>query len=169
MTAVAANHGGKNGQTRTCNHHCSVVIIGGFGVLIEGSSGSGKTSLALGLLDACRTRGIEAILVTDDQALLTCNPDDLKASVPAAIQGKAEVRGYGIVEVPFRESATVHLIARLVDDKQVQRMPEGNTLSHIGELELPRPVPVYDLPRCHEAQGIRIVMAALENCFGLRP
>ena len=169
MTAATANPGRKHGEAGTYNHHCSVVMIGGCGVLIEGASGSGKTSLALGLLEACQSRGIEGALVTDDQALLVCDGENLKAFAPKAIRGMAEVRGYGIVELPFKESATIHLIARLVDDTQVDRMPEEKNLTHLGKLALPRPIPVHDLPQRHEAQGIRIVMAVLAKRFGLRP
>lgn len=169
MTAITANPSGKHGGADTCNYHCSVVTVGGIGVLIEGTSGSGKTSLALGLLEASQTRGIEGALVTDDQALLACDADGLKASAPEAIRGMAEVRGYGIVQLPFEESATIHLIARLVDDVRIDRMPEKKRLTHLGKLALRRPIPVCDLPQRHEAQGIRIIMAVLENRFGLQP
>ena len=169
MTAATANPGEKHGEAGTYNHHCSVVVIGGFGVLVEGDSGSGKTSLALGLLEACQIRDMEGALVTDDQALLVCDGENLKAFAPKAITGMAEVRGYGIVELPFQESVAIHLIARLVDDARVDRMPEEKSLTCIGKLTLSKPIPVYDLPQRHEAQGIRIIMAVLENRFGLRP
>ena len=168
MRTAAVKSDAKQDKAGTCNHHCSVVTIGGFGVLIEGSSGSGKTSLALGLLDACKVRGIDGALVADDQALLACSEGSLKAFAPEAIRGMAEIRGYGIVSLPFEESATIHLIARLVDDETVERMPEEKYLSSIGILTLQEPVLVHDLPKRHEAQGIRIVMAVLENRFGLR-
>ena len=166
MTGTGAGEDTKPAGAQARSHHCSVVTVGGFGVLIEGPSGSGKTSLALGLLDACRAKGIEGALVADDQAFLTCDADGLRAQAPETIRGMAEVRGYGIVSLPFREWAGIHLIARLVDDEAVERMPEENQLSRIGKLALTRPLPVCDLPRRHEAQGIRIIMAVLENRLG---
>ncbi|WP_075997719.1 HPr kinase/phosphorylase [Salaquimonas pukyongi] len=168
MTAATVDPDKEKCPKPACNHHCSVVEIGGFGVLIEGPSGSGKTSLALGLLERCKARGVESALVADDQALLACSEGGLKAVAPEAIRGMAEIRGYGIAALPFKNSAVVHLVVRLVDDEQVERMPGQNDLDHIGDLVLCSPIPLYLLPRRHEAQSVRIVMAVLENRFGLR-
>ena len=38
--------------------------------MIEGKSGAGKTSLALGMLNAARIRGVDFAMVCDDQALI---------------------------------------------------------------------------------------------------
>ena len=48
------------------NHHCNVLLISDCGILIEGESGSGKTSLTLGLLEKACALGIPAKLVSDD-------------------------------------------------------------------------------------------------------
>ena len=167
MTATVSGGRLEPAEGLRYNHHCSVVEIGGFGILIEGASGSGKTSLALGLLDACRFRGIPGVLIADDQAFLMEDANGLRADAPESIRGKAEVRGYGVVNRPSRESAIIHLVVRLVEDRLVERMPEDKSLTRIGRLALLQPVPVQNLPQRHEAQGIRIVMAVLENRFGL--
>ncbi len=96
--------------------HASTVAIDGRAVLIEGRSGSGKSDLALRLID----RG--ATLVSDDYTLVVRRDGALRAKAPATIAGKMEVRGVGIVTMPTVEDVPVALIVRL--DGEVMRMPE---------------------------------------------
>ncbi|MEZ5872955.1 MAG: HPr kinase/phosphorylase [Nitratireductor sp.] len=142
------------------NHHCSVVEIAGAGVMIEGASGSGKTSLALGLVDVARSRGLEAALVCDDQALVTGKGGILTASCPPTIEGMAEIRGFGIARMephlPTTHHTAIRLVVRLVDDEFVERMPESKTTEICGVR-----LALVECPVRHEAQGIRIVLAWL--------
>ena len=97
--------------------HATTVAIDGRGVLIEGPSGSGKSDLALRLID----RG--AVLVSDDYTLCVRVGTDLRARVPAmAIAGRIEVRGLGIVAMPHVDDVPVALLVRL--DPAPERMPE---------------------------------------------
>jgi serine kinase of HPr protein (carbohydrate metabolism regulator) len=89
--------------------HASCVAIGGRAVLIEGPSGSGKSDLALRLID----RG--ARLVSDDYTILVREDGALKACAPANIAGQIEVRAIGIVEMEHLDAARVALLVRLVD------------------------------------------------------
>lgn len=95
--------------------HATCVAIGGRAVLLCGASGSGKSDLALRLID----RGAE--LVADDQVLLLREGAALRASPPDTIAGKIEVRGVGIVAMPHRVAMPVSLIIQL--DDPVARMP----------------------------------------------
>jgi serine kinase of HPr protein (carbohydrate metabolism regulator) len=74
-------------------------------VLIEGPPGSGKSSLALALID----RG--AVLVGDDGVALDLREGRLWASPPPNISGKLEIRNVGIVDLPAVE-APVALVLR---------------------------------------------------------
>lgn len=97
--------------------HATTVAIDGRAVMIEGPSGSGKSDLALRLID----RG--AVLVSDDYTLCVRVGGDLHARVPAtAIAGKIEVRGLGIVALPHVADIPVALLVRL--DPAPDRMPE---------------------------------------------
>ena len=69
------------------------VSLDGRAVLISGPSGSGKSDLALRLLD----RGFT--LVSDDRTIVRKEGSKLIASAPATIKGKLEIRGVGIVEM----------------------------------------------------------------------
>ena len=96
--------------------HATAVAIDGQAVLLEGVSGTGKSDLALRLID----RG--AVLVSDDQTLLMRQGERLVARPPDTIRGRIEVRGIGIVAMPHVEDVPVALIARL--GAEPMRMPE---------------------------------------------
>ena len=96
--------------------HASCIAIDGRAVLLHGRSGSGKSDLALRLID----RG--ARLISDDYTIVRRVGDGLVASAPANIAGKIEVRGLGIVELAAMASAPIALMALL--DEMVERMPD---------------------------------------------
>jgi serine kinase of HPr protein (carbohydrate metabolism regulator) len=99
--------------------HASAVAIGGRGVLILGASGSGKSDLALRLID----RG--ATLIADDQVELSAHAGRLDACALAILHGRIEVRGIGIVDV----EATRAPLALAIDlDRPPERMPEPATI-----------------------------------------
>ena len=104
--------------------HASCVAIGGRGVLIAGPSGSGKSDLALRLID----RG--AMLVSDDYTTLAVADGRLLASPPERIAGRIEVRGVGIVERPFGAGISVALLIDLA--RAPERMPEPETADFAG-------------------------------------
>src|SRR6476646_3853379 len=87
--------------------HASTVAIDGRAVLITGPSGTGKSDLALRLLD----RGFT--LVSDDQTVVKRDGDRLLASPPPTIAGKLEIRGIGIVDMDNLTDMPVALIVEL--------------------------------------------------------
>ena len=96
--------------------HASTVASEGRAVLITGPSGSGKSDLALRLLD----RGFT--LVSDDRTIVRADGNRLLASAPPTIAGKLEVRGIGIVEMETVSDVPVALIVELTSD--IQRLPD---------------------------------------------
>ena len=82
------------------------VAIGGRALLIEGPPGSGKSSLALSLID----RG--ATLIGDDGVSLELRDGALWAAPAPATRGLIELRGVGIPTMPVTE-APVALILEL--------------------------------------------------------
>lgn len=85
-------------------------------MVIEGPSGSGKSDLALRLID----RG--AVLISDDRTTVTRDGDRLIARAPSSMAGRIEVRGLGIATFAHVASAPVALVVRLADEDQ--RLPE---------------------------------------------
>ncbi len=96
--------------------HATTVAIDGRAVVIEGPSGSGKSDLALRLID----RG--AHLISDDRSLFVRGGEELTARAPDRLAGRIEVRGVGIATVPHVAEAPVALLVRL--DAGPPRMPE---------------------------------------------
>ncbi|MEP6785091.1 MAG: HPr kinase/phosphatase C-terminal domain-containing protein [Sphingomonadales bacterium] len=109
--------------------HATCVLIHGSGVLIEGASGSGKSDLALRLID----RG--AKLVSDDYTFLQRQDGHLVASPPATIAGKIEVRELGIVDMAHVTSASVALLVSLGEPPA--RLPEPGQARLLLGVEVP--------------------------------
>lgn len=104
--------------------HGTCVALGSHAALIRGSSGSGKSDLALRFLALAPEPGLELLLVADDQVWVERqNNGSLVASAPPTLAGKIEVRGLGIVQVPHREAARLSLAVDLVLPQEVPRMP----------------------------------------------
>jgi len=83
--------------------HASCAARAGEGVLLLGPPGSGKSDMVLRLLD----RGFT--LVADDRVEI----DGGDAWAPAALAGLLEVRGLGIVRLPFLARARLVLAVEL--------------------------------------------------------
>ena len=98
--------------------HATSVAMDGRAVLICGPSGSGKSDLALQLID----RGF--VLVSDDQTMVRKSGDRLLADAPDSIAGKLEIRGIGIVEMERVGDVRVALVVELTSD--IQRLPDDS-------------------------------------------
>lgn len=136
--------------------HASCVAIGEHAVLIEGRSGAGKSDLALRLID----RG--AALVSDDYTVLMRSARKLLATPPTTIAGKIEVRGLGILDMPYRDRVAVSLLVELVDE--VERMPPEPQTRRIAGID----VPVVAM-NGHDASGPIKVELALKRLASSTP
>ena len=138
---------------RPVNIHATTLLAGRAGVLIEGSSGAGKSSLALAALEAFALRGRFAALVGDDRVWLERHAGRLVAHAPAPIAGRAELRGCGIVPVRFAPSAVIDLVVTLVPGAAIERMPEPQRVERHGVA-----LPLVRLPMRETATGLTLLM-----------
>jgi serine kinase of HPr protein (carbohydrate metabolism regulator) len=106
--------------------HGTSVAIGEHAVLLRGPSGSGKSDLALRLIDA------GARLVADDQSEIRRDGDTLLVEAPRTIFGLIEVRGVGLVKLDALPLARLALIADLVAMQHIERLPEPSSEKILG-------------------------------------
>lgn len=128
--------------------HGTCVAIDGEGVLLRGAPGSGKSDLALRLIDG------GASLVADDQTELTRRGGTITAAAPAAIAGQIEVRGVGILPCPSVAAARLSLVVDLVAADAVERLPEAQSCVYLG-----RPVPLLRLAAFEASTPAKIRLA----------
>ena len=129
--------------------HATTIDIDGSGVLLSGPSGSGKSDLALRLIDG------GARLVADDRTDLALADGRLVASAPWEIAGRMEVRGLGVLEKDAVPQTVLTLVVELVDPKNVERVPKEATTTLLGI-----DVPVVRL-HAFEASAVAKVRAVL--------
>ncbi|AHB47149.1 aldolase [Hyphomicrobium nitrativorans NL23] len=137
--------------------HATALALGGKAALIRGPSGAGKSDLALRCIAAPALAHVphRAELVADDQVELRRTFDGIEVSAPPAIAGKLEVRGLGVLEVPYRASARLALVIDLVALDDVPRFP----LEEIATVFLGQAVPTLRLAPFEASAPAKVVLA----------
>ncbi|MGH1349516.1 MAG: HPr kinase/phosphorylase [Methyloligellaceae bacterium] len=119
--------------------HGTCVAFGNDAALIRGDSGSGKSDLAYRFISLADPN---CYLVSDDRVYLTAKEGNLIAHGPDNIKGLIELRGVGLIEVPYIDNANLQIVVDLVDFESVPRMQvpfeksclenlEGHILPHV--------------------------------------
>lgn len=110
------------------NIYATCISIKKAGILLLGKSGMGKSDLALRLIE---NKG--AVLVADDRTDICLKDGTIYAYAPDNIKGLLEVRGVGIVKIPYIEDIPVKMAVELVDSaEKVERMPEAEFFKFKG-------------------------------------
>ena len=117
--------------------HASAVLAGARAVLIRGPAGSGKSRLALAIIEAAQTGLLPfARLVGDDRVHLEPSHGRLLVRPAPALAGLIEVRGLGIRRMPHEPRAVVGLVVDLAA-QDAERMPACHDATIAG-IALPR-------------------------------
>jgi len=133
--------------------HATCVSLTGRGVLIRGAPGSGKSDLALRMIDA------GGLLVADDQTELTATGGQIIARAPKTISGQMEVRGIGIVSRPSLAAVPVALIVDLAQSPEIERLPEETNDLIMGQQ---LPVVVLDPAQASAVARIRLALDRID-------
>lgn len=110
-------------------HQATCVVIQGRAILIEGAPGTGKSSLALALID----RGAQ--LLGDDGVMLVTESAELLARPHPNTRGLIEVRNLGLLPLPACPEAPVALVLRL--DEEAPRFIEAAERVTLAGHDLP--------------------------------
>jgi serine kinase of HPr protein (carbohydrate metabolism regulator) len=144
--------------------HACAVVVDGQGILILGKSGSGKSELALDLLDQCKLRGLSGALIGDDRINLSRQDNDVIATVPPQLAGLIEVRGSGIHNIEYVSSGKLHFAVRLVESSYAVRMPDNN----YEEIAPGFNLPCLTLPMGNFS-ALRVILARMGHYGGVLP
>jgi hypothetical protein len=119
--------------------HASAVLVGARAVLIRGAAGSGKSRLALALIQAGESGTLPFVrLIGDDRIHVEAAHDRLLVRPAETLTGLIEVRGLGIRRVPFEPVAVVGLVADLGAD-DAERLPAADSaVTEVAGIVLPR-------------------------------
>jgi HPr kinase/phosphorylase len=114
--------------------HGTAVAIEGQGLLLRGPSGSGKSDLALRLVDG------GAKLIADDRVRIERRGTALwimmPSGIPDSLRHKIEIRGLGIASLPGLAEAPLALAVDLVPSLAPERLPRAQICHYLG-IDLP--------------------------------
>ncbi len=110
--------------------HATSVAIEDNGVAIFGDPGSGKSDLALRLIDTGAT------LISDDITVFSKLEKNINLFGIENTKGLLEVREVGIITVPYVEGIKLKLVVRLTDTV-IERIPKKNQINLLG-LKFPK-------------------------------
>ena len=141
--------------------HASCMALDGAGLLLLGVPGSGKSSLALRLME----RGWS--LVADDQVEIFIAAEALHAAPPAELAGLLELRGLGIFDHVSYAPARLAAVARLRPASTIPRLPEPSRWRALG-LELPEfPLDAADVAAPDKARwALRAALGQITQTSG---
>lgn len=113
----------------------TAIARSGRALLLRGPSGAGKSALALSAI------GQGWALVADDMVEITpasdALPDGPFVRPPQRLAGMLEVRGLGLVRLPWRAGARLAGVVDLLPHDEIERLPPRGESESLGGRALP--------------------------------
>lgn len=140
---------------RATTVQATCIALDGSGVLLFGPPGSGKSDLALRMIDA------GAFLVADDLTLVSREGAGLVGrlpdAAPAGTRGRLEIRGIGLMAVQAIDRAALALAVELRPQAEIERLPEPARWRCLGR---DLPMVALDPIAASAAAKLRLVVRA---------
>lgn len=133
---------GPDGRTQL---HASTVVVDGRAVAFTGPSGCGKSEHALAMM----SHG--AMLLADDITWFETTKTGLIAHCPAALSGRIEARGVGILKAVPADPAPLRLIVDL-GTREMDRLPPARKIRLAG----------HDVAVLHNPETAHFVAAIMQ-------
>ncbi len=105
--------------------HGTAVAVGERGFLFIGPSGAGKSGLALQMI------AMGAVLISDDQVMLSVDGKQVQMRAPEPLRGLIEARGVGLINVTQRTEVALYSVIDL-GAKISARMPQSQSVDVLG-------------------------------------
>ena len=105
--------------------HAGAVLLDGRGVLLMGPSGCGKSTVALNLIE-----NYGAELIGDDRIALTVEGAALMARPHENLHGLLEMRGLGLLRLPYCAQGEIRLVVELSVATNLPRLAQEAYFSH---------------------------------------
>lgn len=120
-------------------HHGTAIAVDGRAALIRGASGTGKSDLALRCIALAPSALLPGAvqLVADDRVVLTTCGDRLRVEPPPSLAGRVEVRGLGILELPYAPHAFIALVVDLAAPGDIDRLPDPPLRTSLLGIDMP--------------------------------
>lgn len=137
-------------------YHASAIMLEGRAIMLTGAAGSGKSSLALQLIEH-----YGATLIGDDRLILSVDGAGIHVAPHATLAGLLELRGLGLMRLPYAPSAPLGLVINLQEDAP-PRLAEADYFTFADES-----VPLLAMRGADATTALRIKYAAqaLKNGF----
>jgi HPr kinase/phosphorylase len=147
-------------EARQPSIHASSVLIGARAILVRGPTGSGKSRLALALLQSGPT--VFTRLIGDDRVLVEAAHGRLLVRPVPELAGLIEVRGLGIRRLPYEGVAVVSQVIDLAAADAARLPDKAAEATVISGVRLAR------IAAAADCDPLPMVLASLATECGLR-
>ena len=130
------------------NIQATAIHIDHHGILLTGAPASGKSDLALRMIND----GAE--LIADGETSLVVQGYTLMATAPAITAGQLHIHGIGSIRMPFENSAPIRCCVHLSASWHVQKNPQWRTENFLGVN-----IPIIELNAFEASTPIKIKTA----------